>query len=192
MQIRSHVQTGSVQAYVYKFRELMANIPSMNMDEAYHLFITSLQPHFWQLVGTLVPKNDLEAAIDIGQSSTTYGGAQMDRQEIVGGRGQQQNRSRRGQVSQFQQPSSQSPEGDFTSTTTAEVNMTSGGKIFKTGERPTRAVQKNGPCKRKKRWSQSQKTQRPNKCLFCGESGHFVRDFPKAKALRQKAEHGNA
>ena len=42
MQIRSHVQTISVQAYVYKFRELMANIPSMKMDEAYHLFIIGL------------------------------------------------------------------------------------------------------------------------------------------------------
>ena len=56
----------------------------------------------------------------------------MGRQEIVGGRGQQQNRSRRGQVSQIYQPSSQSSEGDFTSTTIAEVNMDSGGKIFKT------------------------------------------------------------
>ena len=120
MQIRSHVQTGSVQAYVYKFRELMANIPSMNMDEAYHLFITGLQPHLRQLVGTLVPKNDLEAAIDMAQRSTAYGGAQMGRQEIGGGRGQQQNRPRRGQVSQIQQPSSQSSEGDFTSTTTVE------------------------------------------------------------------------
>ena len=192
MQIRSHVQTGSVQAYVYKFQELMANIPSMNMDEAYHLFITGLQPHLRQLVGTLVPKNDLEAAIDMAQRSTAYGGAQMGRQEIGGGRGQQQNRSRRGQVSQIQQPSSQSSEGDFTSTTTAEVNMTSGGKTFKTGERPTRAMQKNGPRQRKKRWNQSQKTQRPNKCFFCDESGHFVRDCPKAKALRQKAEQGNA
>ena len=192
MQIRSHVQTSSVQVYVYKFRELMANIPSMNMDEAYHLFITGLQPHLRQLVGTFVPKNDLEAAIDMAQRSTVYGGAQMGRQEIGGGKGQQQNRSRRGQVSQIQQLSSQSSEGDFISTTTSEVNMTSGGKTFKTGERPTRAMQKNGPRQRKKRWNQSQKTQRSNKCFFCDESGHFVRDCPKAKALRQKAEQGNA
>ena len=136
----------------------MANIPSMNMDEAYHLFITGLQPHLRQLVGTLVPKNDLEVAIDMAQRSTTYGEAQMGRQEIGGGRGQQQNRSRRGQVSQIQQPSSQSSEGDFTSTTTAEENITSGGKTFKTGERPTRAMEKNGLCQRKKRWNQSQKT----------------------------------
>ena len=95
MQIRSRVQTSSVQAYVYKFRELMANIPSMNMNEAYHLFITGLQPHLWHLVGTLVPKNDLEAAIDMAQRSTAYKGAQMGRQEIVGGRGQQQDRSQR-------------------------------------------------------------------------------------------------
>ena len=87
MQIRSHVQIGSVQAYVYKFRELMANIPSMNMDEAYHLFISGLQPHLWQLVGTLVPKNDLEAAIDMAQKSIAYGGAQIGRQEIGEGRG---------------------------------------------------------------------------------------------------------
>ena len=88
MQIRSHVQTGFVQAYVYKLRELMANIPSMNMEKAYHLFITGLQPHLQQLVGTLVPKNDLEAAIGMAQISTAYGGAQMGRQEIGGGRGQ--------------------------------------------------------------------------------------------------------
>ena len=74
MQIRSHVQTGSIQAYVYKFRKLMANIPSMSMDEAYHSFITGLQPHLRQLVGTLIPKNDLEAAIDIAQRSTAYEG----------------------------------------------------------------------------------------------------------------------
>ena len=99
MQIQSYVQIGFVQAYVYKFQELMAKILSMNMDEAYHLFITGLQPYLRQLVRTFVPKNDLKAAIDMAQSLTAYGGAQMGRQEIDGCRGQQQNRSRRGQVS---------------------------------------------------------------------------------------------
>ena len=74
----------------------MANIPSISMDEAFHLFINGLQPHLQQLVGTLFPKNDLETSIDMAQSSAAYGGAQMARQEIGGGRGQQQNRSRRG------------------------------------------------------------------------------------------------
>ena len=66
--------------------------------------------------------------------------------------------------------------------------MTNGGKTFKTGERPTRAMQENGLRQCKKRWNQSQKTQRPNECFFYEESGHFVQDCPKVKALRQKAE----
>ena len=66
----------------------MANIPSMNMDEAYHSFPTGLQPHLLQLVATLVPKNDLEAAIAMAQRLTAYGGAQMGRQEMGGGRDQ--------------------------------------------------------------------------------------------------------
>ena len=79
IQILSHVQIGFVQAYVDKFRELMANISNINMNKVCHLFITSLQPHLLQLVGTLVPKNDLEAAINMAQRSTAYGGAQMDK-----------------------------------------------------------------------------------------------------------------
>ena len=136
----------------------MPIIPSMNMGEAYHLFTIGLQPHIQQIVGRLVPKNDLEVAIDMAQRSTAYGRAQIGRQELGGGRGHQQNRSRPGQVSQIQQPSSQSSEGDFTPTTTAEVNMTSVGKAFKTGERLARAMHENGRHQRKKRWSQSQRT----------------------------------
>ena len=61
----------------------MANIPNMNMKEAYHLFITGLQPHLWQLVGTLVSKNDLEIAINMAQRSKAYGGAQWADKKLL-------------------------------------------------------------------------------------------------------------
>ena len=50
MQVRSHLQTGFVQTCVYKFWELMANIPNMNMNEGYHIFITGFQPLIWMAV----------------------------------------------------------------------------------------------------------------------------------------------
>ena len=43
-QIRKLVQTGNVNTYIYRFRELKNEIPSMNLAEAYSLFMHGLNP----------------------------------------------------------------------------------------------------------------------------------------------------
>ena len=118
-QIRAHTQTGNIQSYVYRFRELRAMIPSMNTLEAYNLFVSGLQPQLRQMVGTLVAKDDLEAAIDMAQRSQAYGAASAGRQDASQniGRGQQKGYRRQkhevnnlNQAKEEPEPSSQGQE----------------------------------------------------------------------------------
>ena len=59
------MQTGNVNTYIYRFRELKNEIPSMNSAEAYSLFMHGLNPQLRQLAGTMVTSGNLEEVIEI-------------------------------------------------------------------------------------------------------------------------------
>ena len=50
-QLRALRQTGRVSGYVQKFRELQYWLPGMTDEEAFHTFISGLQPHLQEHVG---------------------------------------------------------------------------------------------------------------------------------------------
>ena len=67
------MQIGNVNTYIYHFRELKNEIPSMNSAEAYSLFIHGLNPQLPQLAGTMVTSGNLEEVIEIVEKATVYG-----------------------------------------------------------------------------------------------------------------------
>ena len=59
--------------YIYCFRELKNEIPSMNSAEAYSLFMHGLNPQLRQLAGTMVTSGNLEEVIEIVKKAMVYG-----------------------------------------------------------------------------------------------------------------------
>ena len=59
-QIRKLVQTGNVNTYIYRFRELKNEIPSINSAEACSLFMHGFNSQLRQLVGTMLTSGNLE------------------------------------------------------------------------------------------------------------------------------------
>ena len=72
-QIWKLVQIGNVNTYIYRFRELKNEIPSMNSGEAYSLFVHGFNPQLRQLTGTMVTSGNLEEVIEIVTKATVYG-----------------------------------------------------------------------------------------------------------------------
>ena len=58
--------------YIYYFRELKNKTPSLNLAEAYNLFMHGLNPPLCQLVGTMVTSGNLEEVIEIVKKATVY------------------------------------------------------------------------------------------------------------------------
>ena len=67
------MQIGNVNTYIYHFCELKNELPSMNLAEAYSLFMNGLNPQLRQLAGTMVPSSNLEEVIEIMKKATVYG-----------------------------------------------------------------------------------------------------------------------
>ena len=72
-QLRALRQTGRVAGYVQKFQELQYRLPGMTDEEAFHAFLSGLQPHLQEHVGAHV-QGDLEAAIAMAQRLEVYRG----------------------------------------------------------------------------------------------------------------------
>ena len=66
-------QTGRVAGYVQKFQELQYRLPRMTDEEAFHTFLSGLQPHLQEHIGAHV-QGDLEAAIAMAQRLEVYCG----------------------------------------------------------------------------------------------------------------------
>ena len=66
-------QSGRVTGYVQKFQELQYRLPRMTDEEAFHSFISGLQPHLQEHVWAHV-QGDLEAAIAMAQRPEVYRG----------------------------------------------------------------------------------------------------------------------
>ena len=69
------MQTGQVVGYVQKFKELQYRLPRMTDEEAFHTFISGLQPHLQEHVGAHV-QGDLEAPIAMAQRLEVYRGGE--------------------------------------------------------------------------------------------------------------------
>ena len=72
-QLRALRQTGRVAGYVQKFQELQYRLPGMTDEEAFHTFISGLQPHLHEHVGAHMQGN-LEVAIAMAQRLEVYRG----------------------------------------------------------------------------------------------------------------------
>ena len=72
-QLRALRQTGRVAGYIQKFQELQYRLPGMTDEEAFHAFLSGLQPHLQEHVGAHV-QGDLEAAIAMAQRLEVYRG----------------------------------------------------------------------------------------------------------------------
>ena len=72
-QLQELRQTGRVAGYVQKFQELKYRLPGMTDEEAFHAFLSGLQPHLQEHVGAHV-QGDLEAAIVMAQCLEVYRG----------------------------------------------------------------------------------------------------------------------
>ena len=53
-QLRALRQAGRVAGYVQKFQELQYRLPGMTDEEAFHTFLSGLQPHLQEHVGAHV------------------------------------------------------------------------------------------------------------------------------------------
>ena len=67
------MQTGNVNTYIYCFRKLKNEIPSMNSAETYGLFMHGLDPQLRQLARTMVTSDNLEEVIEIMKKETVNG-----------------------------------------------------------------------------------------------------------------------
>ena len=72
-QLQALRQTGQVAGYVQKFQELQYRLPGMTDEEAFHTFLSGLQPHLQEHVGAHV-QGDMEAAIAMVQRLEVYRG----------------------------------------------------------------------------------------------------------------------
>ena len=72
-QLRALRQTSRVAGYVQKFQELQYRLLGMTDEEAFHTFLSGLQPHLQEHVGAHV-QGDLEAAIAMAQPLEVYHG----------------------------------------------------------------------------------------------------------------------
>ena len=64
---------GNVHNYIYCFHELKNDIASMNLVEAYNLFMLGLNPQLHQLAVMLVDYGDLNQVIEVGKRVMVYG-----------------------------------------------------------------------------------------------------------------------
>ena len=183
-QIRTHTQTGSVQAYIYRFRELMAQIPSINTSEAYDLFITGLKPELRQLVGTLVARDDLDGAINMAQRSHAYGSTATGRQDAaVRGKDNRQGKWQKGQANTVEQ-GKQTSGGDIGKGRVGSSEVNALEKAPKGNRRDYRG---KGQGQGQSRGGRNQgRPQKPRTCFVCEKEGHFVRDCPELKELHKE------
>ena len=98
-QLQNLSQTSSVHTYVYRFTTLRSEVPSMNIAEAFSLFMKGLQPQLKQLVGSLIPTDDLEGAIELVKKATKYGAVDKPAKDAEAGKDQKElKRNKKGQM----------------------------------------------------------------------------------------------
>ena len=66
-------QTRNVNNYIYHFREVQNEIPSMNSAKACSLFMDGMNLELHQLVGTLITSGNLDEVIEVVKKATMYG-----------------------------------------------------------------------------------------------------------------------
>ena len=181
-QLRNLSQTGSVHTYVYRFTALRSDVPSMNIAEAFSLFMKGLQPQLKQLVGSLIRTDDLEGAIELVKKATKYGAVDKPAKDAGAGKDQKEiKRNKKGQV--------HAVSGEDKAQ--QELMAVQKNRLKQLKDEADKQAQKNKQLKEEAKKLKEQKM--PKTCLYCGQKGHFVQQCPKIKDLEKKAStSGNA
>lgn len=174
-QIRTLTQTGSVHNYVYRFTELRSDIPSMNMAEAFSLFMKGLQPNLKQLVGSMVRTNDLEGAIEFAKQATKYSTFEKTEKDSKTHKEQKSNKGKKGQLHIVQEGKEESKEQH-------ELMAVQKNRLKQLKENADKQAQRNKELKKEAQQLKQQQNA-PRTCLYCGKKGHFVQQCPKIKEL---------
>lgn len=174
-QIRALTQTGSVHVYVYRFTELRSDIPSMNIAEAFSLFMKGLQPNLKQLVGSMVRTDDLDGAIDFAKQATKYSTFEKTEKDNKTAKDQKFQKGKKGQVNLVQDEDKMSKEQH-------ELMAVQKNRLKQLKDTADKQAQKNSDWKKESDRRRQQQNV-PRTCLYCGKKGHFVQQCPKIKEL---------
>ena len=162
-QLRELRQTGRVAGYVQKFQELKYRLPGITDEEAFHAFLSGLQPHLQEHVGAHV-QGDLEAAIVMAQRLEVYRGG--DGAKTNGQGPKEKQNQKKGVMAQVEESSS-------------------GGtvQVVQVVKRPQQKKGKGGS------GNGGKKTKRGGRkrvqCHNCG-GDHFLRDCKEWKEIKEK------
>ena len=187
-QIRKLSQTGNVNNYNYRFRELMNEIPSMNSAEAYSLFMHGLDLQLRQLAGTLVTSGDLDEVIEVVKKVTVYG---EDKKTSSQSKGENKQKGRQGNgkgakggKGSWGPNKGNGPKGQVQIVTGGSTSDAPSGTVMVVtsgGSAQNKKGEKNQ--KKKGKGKSGSRGQKPSpKCFLCG-GNHIVRDCPEWKAV---------
>ena len=180
-QLKGMSQTGSVQNYIQRFRDLKLRIPSMSVADTYAAFMDGLKPAIRQQIAphvdtlqqaqTMAVKVDLYSAREGREAGA---GANAGKGGRGGGKPAGQ-KGKLGTIGENSQPDSVA--------TVAEKK-----KLQELKKKS------NAEAKHLKQLRRAKNQARPKTCNFCKKEGHFFRDCPEIEKLRKlsASSSGNA
>ena len=180
-QLKGLSQTGSVQNYIQRFRDLKLRIPSMSVADTYAAFMDGLKPAIRQQIAphvdTLQQAQTMAVKVDLysaREGRETGAGSSAGKSGRSGGKPAGQ-KGKLGTIGENSQPDSVA--------TVAERK-----KLQELKKKS------NAEAKQLKQLRQAKNRARPKICNFCKKEGHFFRDCPEIEKLRKlsASSSGNA
>jgi hypothetical protein len=168
-------QTGNLREYIRDFRTLILDIPGMNEEEKLDRFVRGLKPHIRREVDIKEPQS-LDRAIKLSERFDA-----VNRSSNPSGSGSQSSnsyhRSRSVERSRYSSRDSSGPEPmDLNAVparkTSRAINNVSKQYRSQSDSGKTNTFKRLTPELRKKLMDEG-------KCLYCRETGHFLKECPK-------------